>query len=119
MLVWDETDVLSVLEVIPEVVSDGIWHQYVVEKEGIQLKVIIYQYDGDVRIELTNISSGSSLFSMQLIDCQGVRRTFDKTGEFLEFAPSKYFGSRYDGEQSIPFGVRVRVKPNINVVLYG
>jgi hypothetical protein len=119
VLVWDETDVLSVFEVIPEVETDGIWHQYVVEKEGIQLKVIIYQYDGDVRFELTNISNGSSLFSMQLIDCQGVRRTFDKTGELLEFAPSRCFGSRYDGEQPIQFGVRVRTKPNINVVLFG
>ncbi len=46
MLVWDETDVLTVLAVSPKVEADGIWHKYVVEKDGIQLDILIYQYDG-------------------------------------------------------------------------
>ncbi|MBB3170027.1 Ypar14, super integron cassette [Simiduia aestuariiviva] len=119
MLVWDETDVLAVLEVLPEVERDGIWHQYVAEKDGIQLKVTIYQYDGDVRFELTNLGNNHSLFTMQLIDCEGVHRTFENDNEYLDFAPSKCFGSRYDGEQSIPFGIRVRVNPSINISVYG
>ncbi|MEJ2612702.1 MAG: Ypar14, super integron cassette [Candidatus Thiodiazotropha sp.] len=118
MLVWDETDVLTVLEVSPKVETDGIWHKYVVEKEGIQLDILIYQYDGDVRFELVNTRNGKNIFAMQLIDCQGILRTLDNTGEYLEFAPSKCFGTRYDGEQSIPYGVRVYVNPSINLSLY-
>ncbi|CCN71509.1 hypothetical protein [Vibrio nigripulchritudo] len=119
MSVWDETDIMAVLEVIPEVESDGIWHQYIIEKDGIQLKIIVYQYDGDVRFELINTNNSSNLFSMQLMNCEGVRRVVDKTGEYLEFAPAKCFGTRYDGEESIPFGVRVRAKPSISLSLYG
>ncbi len=119
VLVWDETDVLAVLEVLPEVEHDGIWHKYVVEKDGIQLKITIYQYDGDVRFELINLNNNRGLFVMQLFDCQGIHRTFENDSEHLDFAPSKCFGSRYDGEQSIPFGIRVRVNPSINVSVYG
>lgn len=119
MLVWDETDVLTVLEVIPEQDTDGIWHQYCVEKDNIKLVVTIYQYDGDVRFELFNSANNSNIFRMQLIDCNGVLRKKDNTGEYLQFAPSNCFGSRYDAETTIPFGVRVSVNPSIKVSLYG
>ncbi|MCL6414072.1 hypothetical protein MIB92_00280 [Aestuariirhabdus sp. Z084] len=118
MLVWDETDVLAVLEVVPEVEPDGIWHVYSVEKNGVELRISIYQYDGDVRFELFNAESESPMFSMQLLDCSGVRWKNDPAGEYLEFAPAKCFGSRYDGESPIPYGVRVYVKPTINVSLF-
>lgn len=120
MLVWDEVDLLTVLEVVPEVETDGIWHQYIVKKDGIVLKLTIYQYDGDVRFELISENSGNSIFSMQLFDCAGVKRHYEKSGEYLEFAPSNCFGiSRYDGESSIPYGVRVSIKPSIKVDLFG
>ncbi|MER2494900.1 Ypar14, superfamily integron cassette [Vibrio neptunius] len=119
MLVWDEIDVLTVLEVVPEQEVDGIWHKYTVEKGGIQLSITVYQYDGDVRFELINCHNQSTLFSMGLIDCEGVIRRMDSTGEYLEFAPAKSFGSRYDGISPIPYGVRVSVNPNINIALYG
>ncbi len=55
MLVWDEADVLSVLEVLPEVEHDGIWHRYVVQRHGIELTVTIYQYDADVWFEMRSL----------------------------------------------------------------
>ena len=119
MLNWDETDVLTVLEVIPEQEVDGIWHRYVVEKDGIQLVLTVNQYDGDVKFELTNIANGGILFSMQLIDCSGVNRIDNESGEYLEFAPSRCFGSRYDDWKSIEFGVRVSIKPSINISIFG
>ncbi|WP_029215794.1 hypothetical protein [Pseudoalteromonas maricaloris] len=118
MLIWDETDVLTVLEVIPEQEVDGIWHKYCVEKDSLKLVITIYQYDGDVMFELINTLNNLSVFNMRLIDCNGVLRKKDSTGEYLQFAPSQCFGNRYDGESTIPFGVRVSVNPSINVSLY-
>lgn len=119
MLVWDETDVLAVLEVIPEEDIDGIWHQYCVEKDSLRLVMTIYQYSGDVLFELINTLNNLSVFNMKIIDCNGVLRRKDSSGDYLQFAPSKCFGNRYDGESTIPFGVRVSVNPSINVSLYG
>ena len=56
---------------------------------------------------------------MRVTDCPGIARRLDSTGEYLEFAASKCFGSRYDGEQPMPYGVRVYIKPMINVALFG
>ncbi|KZN41517.1 hypothetical protein [Pseudoalteromonas luteoviolacea] len=118
MLVWDETDVLTVLEVIPKTERDGIWHLYEVEKDGIKLVIHIYQYDGDVRFELINTINNATIFSMSILDCDGVLRKKDTTGEYLQFAPAKCFSHRYDGETTIPYGVRVMVNPSISIELY-
>ena len=120
MLVWDEVDVLAVLETEPVIETDCIWYTYCVKKDGLELKITIYQYDGDVYFELFSDGIDNSIFSMNLMDCAGVKRRFEKSGEYLEFAPSGCFKtSRYDGEMSIPYGVRVSIKPSIKVELYG
>ncbi|MFL1454308.1 Ypar14, superfamily integron cassette [Marinobacter sp. GN3S48] len=119
VLVWDETDVLTVLEVIPEVEHDSIWHRYVVREHGIELTVTIYQYDADVWFEMRSLGIEKPIFSMRMIDCPGIARKLDATGEYLEFAASRCFGSRYDGDQTIPYGVRIYIKPTINVALFG
>ncbi len=111
MLVWDETDVLTVLEVIPDIGQDAIWHKY-------SVKILLYQYDGDVQFELFREGVEKSIYSMKIIDCPGAIRKVDTTGEYLEFAESKCFGSRYDGNSSIPFGVRIYIKPSISISLF-
>ncbi len=120
MLIWEEVDVLTVLEAEPEVEPDGIWYKFTVCRDGIRLVITMYQYDGDVHIHLFDDESENQIFSMQLIDCSAVKRVYEKAGEYLEFAPSKCFGTtRYDGESSIPYGVRVFVNPSIHVALFG
>ncbi|WP_299377093.1 hypothetical protein [uncultured Kiloniella sp.] len=119
MLVWDETDVLTVLEAIPDVEPYGIYHKFSVHKDRIELRLCIFQFDGDVSIELFGDDIEDPVFSMKLVDCTGVRRIQDQSGEYLEFAPAKCFGSRYDGISKIPFGVHIHIKPTISVSLYG
>ena len=119
MLVWDETDVMEVLEVLPEVEDYRVWHRYVVCKEGLELDVTIHQYDGDIQFQMRAEGLERPVFSLRMIDCPGIARKSDKTGEYLEFAATRCFGSRYDGEEPIPYGVRVYIKPNISVSLFG
>ena len=118
MLVWDETDVLTCLEVMPEIEPDGIWHKYTVLKHGMRLELTVYQYDGDVFLDLYRDGIEKRIFSMKLINCPGVRYVKDKKGEHLEFAHSQAFASRYDGESTVPFGVRLGVNPTISIELY-
>ncbi len=117
VLVWDETDILVVLETEPEVEENGIWHNFEVTQDKVTLKLTIYQYDADVRIELFN--GEKELFSMQVMDCPAIKRTLENGNEWLDIAPAKCFGSRYDGETTIPYGARISIKPNINIKLYG
>ena len=118
MLVWDETDVLTCLEVKPEIEPDGIWHKYSVSKHGILLELTVYQYDADVFFDLYRDGIEKRIFSMKLIDCPGVRYINDKKGEYLEFAHSQAFASRYDGDSAVPVGVRLGVKPTITMELF-
>ncbi|MCF6441877.1 Ypar14, super integron cassette [Pseudoalteromonas luteoviolacea] len=118
MLNWDETDVLATLEVLPEIESDGIWHKYAVKKQGIELVVFIYQYDGDVRIELKTELLDKSVFSMHIMDCPSIVRKLDSTGEYLEFAAPNIVESHHGEPESIRYGARVYVTPSINVPLF-
>ncbi len=118
MLNWDETDVLSALEVIPEEGEHGIYHQYTVLKGGLILKLTICQYDGDVFFELFQDGVETPIFKMNLFDCDGVKRQIDEFGEYLQFAPAQCFRGRYDGELSVPYGVRLSIHPHISIKPY-
>lgn len=118
MFTWDVTDFISCLEVVPEVEEYEVFHSFVVEKHGMRLLLTVYQYDGDVHFSLYQDGVDRPIFDMELIECQGARYINDKRGEYLEFAPSRCFGTRYDGEDFIPYGVRLRVKPSISIEMY-
>lgn len=118
MLVWNEIDVLTCLEVTPEIETDGIWHKYLVKKDGLTLDITIYQYDGDIFFDLYRDGVEKPVFFMKLLECPGARYVKELNNEFLEFAQTKSFGTRYDGESSIPTGVRVWVNPSIRVEIF-
>lgn len=116
---WDVTDFIACLEVEPFVEEYEVCHVFEVEKDGIRILLSVYQYEGDVCFTLYRDGVENPVFNMTLTDCEGARYVNERGIEFLEFAPSKCFGSRYDGHAPIAFGVRLSVKPSISIDMFG
>lgn len=118
MLVWNEADVIACLETAPVVGEYEVSHAFTVADNGIQLEIVVFQHDGDVSIKLLRDGLEQPVFDVTLLDCSGIRYVRDKLGERLEFAPSKCFGTRYDGLSTLPFGISVSVKPSIQLRMF-
>ncbi len=112
-LVWDPVDVLSVLEVVPDIAEYETSHRYVVEQAGVKLQVTIWHYDSDVEILLWAGSLPAPVLRYNLLGCPGIRLVEDKRGSFLEFAAANSFTGRYDGYSPMPYGLRLWIKPQI------
>ena len=119
-MIWDQCKFIECLEVIPEVDEEyETNHLFRVEKDGLRLVLTIYQCSGDVYFDLFREGIEEPVFRMKLLGCPGARFVSTKEGrEYLEFAPAKSFGGRYDGESPIPVGVRVAVNSHIQVELF-
>ncbi len=118
MLVWNEADVISCLEVLPEVGEDETAHAFTVARDGLRLEITIFQYDGDVAISLFRDGVADPVFDVTLLGCQGIRLVKDPAAEHLEFAPAKCLGGRYDGESPPSCGIFVSVRPSIRLRLF-
>ncbi len=118
MLTWNEMDFLTCLEILPVTDEYETCSTHIVKRDGIRLEPTVFQYGRDVYISIYRGESSHPLFDMKLLDCSGVRYVNDERGEYLEFAPAKCFGTRYDGESPIPYGVRVATRPDISVRLF-
>ena len=119
MLKWNQYEFIECLEVVPEVEEYETSHAFRVEKHGLRLELSVFQYAGDVYIDLYHEGHGVPVFTMRLLGCEGARYVAQKNGaEYLEFAPAKSFGGRYDGESPMPYGVRVAVNPHISIELF-
>lgn len=119
MLVWNEYEFIECLGVVPEIEEDATAHHFKISKDGLRLELSVFQYDGDVYLDLYREGIEASIFKMHLLDCAGARYVSDKNGlETLEFAPAKSFGRRYDGLSPLAYGVRVAVSPHILIELF-
>ena len=119
MLVWNQYEFIECLGVLPEVGEYEVSHSFRVEKDGLRLDLTVFQYDGDVYLDLYRDGVETSVFYMRLIGCPGARYVKNRAGaDYLEFAAAKSFGSRYDGESPIPLGVRVVADPHIRIELF-
>lgn len=112
-LVWEPLDFLSVLGVAPEVADYETSHKYVVSQPPVRLEITLWQYDGDVRLQLFVAPFEHEVLRYSMRECPGVRVVNDKRGQFLEFAAANTFTGRYDGYSVIPYGLRVWVAPQI------
>jgi hypothetical protein len=114
-LTWNETDVLSCLEVAPEAGEYEVSYHYQVFRLGLRLDLGIYPFASDVYLSLFREGVENPIFEMKMIGCSGIRYIHDERGEYLEFAPAKVFGTRYDGCSPIPYGVRLSVNPCLSI----
>jgi hypothetical protein len=117
-LKWNEADFAACLEVLPTIDEYATGHHYKVEKDGLRLELSVYQYDSDIMISLYQLDNSRPLINFTITDCSGTRYVNDERGEYLEFAPSQVFGTRYERDQVIPAGVRLSVKPSISLELF-
>ncbi|HEY9402311.1 MAG TPA: hypothetical protein VIQ24_06435 [Pyrinomonadaceae bacterium] len=119
MLVWNQYEFIECLGVVPEVEEYETAHYFKVTKDGLRLELSIFQYAGDVYLDMYCEGIETSIFKMRLLDCAGARYVSDRNGrEVLEFAPAKSFGSRYDGASPLPYGIRVGVTPHVMIELF-
>lgn len=51
-LVWEPLDFISVLGVVPEVGEYETSHKYVVSQPPLRLEITLWQYDGDIELNL-------------------------------------------------------------------
>jgi hypothetical protein len=118
MLKWNEYEFIECLGVLPEIGQDGLSHFFRVEKDGLRLDLIVFQYDSDVRIEIYKQDLDAPIFQTQLMSCPSARYVSEKNErEYLEFAG--LFGyTGFDEEPSpVPLVMRVMVNPQIKVEL--
>jgi hypothetical protein len=112
-LVWEPVDVLTVLEVVPDIAEYETSHRYVIEQSSVKLQVTIWQYDSDVEFLLWAGSLPDPVLRYNMLGCLGIRVVEDKHGSFLEFAAANSFTGRYNGYSPMPYGLRLWVKPQI------
>ncbi len=113
--VWEPLDLLNILGVAPKVGEYETSHQYVVSQPPVRLEIMLWQYDGDVQLELFVAPFEHEVLEFSMLECPGVRAVNDKRGQFLEFAATNAFTGRYDGYSVIPYGLRVWVTPQIRL----
>jgi hypothetical protein len=118
LLVWNETDFASCLEVLPEVEEYGVSYRYQVEKHGMRLELTVFPYARDVYITLHCNGVDRPVIDFRMIDCSGTRYVNDTRGEYLEFAPAQVWPDRFCSDFVIPMGVRLSVKPSISLELF-
>ena len=117
--VWNETDFIECLSVIPTVEECGVAHHFVVHRNGLRLLLSVYQLTAEVWISLYREESNQLLFRVVLEDSPGARLVRNRNGQdYIEFAAAKVFGRRYDGESVIPMGIRLTVDPDFNIQLF-
>lgn len=112
-LVWEPLDFLNVLGVLPEVAEYETTHKYVIVQSPMRLEITLWQYDGDVEINLFVVPFEGAVVRYSMLGCPGVRAASHKRGQYLEFAATNTFTGRYDGYSVIPYGLRVWVEPHV------
>ena len=80
---WEELDFVTVLEVLPTKDNYGSSYDFTVEKESLQLSVVVYDYDCDIRVELRAQGHNAPVVELALNNVRRARRVVDRASECL------------------------------------
>jgi hypothetical protein len=117
-LTWNETDFLEYLQVEPEIGRYETEYRYEVTQLPLRFLLSVFHLAGDVYISVYCDPLESAVIDVAIRDCPGARVVNDQRGNYIDFAAANVFGTRYDGESVIPYGVRLFVRPHIRVELF-
>lgn len=113
MMQWNETDLMTYLEVFPTIDENSVYHEFLVQKDGLELSILVYQYEGEVVIRLFKEGLDDALFELPMRKCIMIRHILpvDDTPDYLEFIT----GYRQVENVMTVTGVRVAIKPHIRI----
>lgn len=113
MMQWNETDLMTCLEVFPTIDEDNLYHEFLVQQDDLALSILVYQYEGEVVIRLFKENLDSALFELPMRRCVMIRHTIpvDGSADYLEFIT----GYRQEGNDMTATGVRIAIKPQISI----
>jgi hypothetical protein len=113
MMQWNETDLMAFFEVFPTIDENDLCHEFLVQKDDLELSILVYQYEGEVVIRLFKANLADALFELPMRKCLIIRHAVpvDDSPDYLEFIT----GYRQADNVMTATGVRVAVKPQIRI----
>ena len=114
MTEWDPVDILTCLEVEPEVDEDATWYGYSLSRDGLVVTLNVWPYDSDVWITIRLADQQEPLVDLRMEGCRALRYRREGEREELYFV-SFDEGSRYP--VNVRGGWRLRVRPRIKLEL--
>ncbi len=97
---------------------DGVNHVFTVAKHGLRLELTVFQFDGDIYVDLYRDGLDEAVMSFNVVDCDAARKVCVGGRESLEFAAGRLFGDRYNTGDTIPYGIRISVDPTIAIEFF-
>lgn len=117
--IWNETDFIECLSVIPTFEEWGMAHHFVVHRNGLRLALSVSELEAEVLISLYREESNQPLFTVSLKNSPGARLVRNRKGhDYIEFAAGGVLADRFDGESVIQMGIRLSVDPDFNIQFF-
>ena len=112
---WNETDVLSYLEVSPSYDEGNYTYSYSVTKHDVHLRLTIAPYDRHVSFAVRASRQELSVFELSLLSCAGIEYINDKRGEYLQFLHGQISSSQHHDLSVFPYVIRLYAKQFIAI----
>jgi hypothetical protein len=110
---WDQVDVLTCLEVEPEVDEDSVSLHYELSRNGWEIELTIFPADRDLHLVLRQEGLKEPFIDFWMRDIGEIRYLRRDAVEELVFLSS----NEQDDRPNLPFGFALRVSPEVGLLL--